>query len=313
MLRYVAKRLVGLVVVLLGVTLLSFVVANTSDVDPAEAYMRLSGMIVTDEAVENMRHEMGLDQPVITQYVDWVKDAVKLDFGKSYVSRSDVGHELMSRFPATLLLVAAAMVLAIVVTAFLGILSALHKSTILDKIIHGLTLIGASTPQFWLGYILVLLFAVRFKLVPVTGYGSLGTIMLPALTLAVPIIGTNVRVLRANILENMNQDYVLYAKARGLSNRRIIGKHVLKNAAAPLLTIFAQTFGHTVASSMIVESVFAWPGVGNYAVSAILNRDMPVVCAYILIMAVIFVACNLIADVLSLQINPRLLTEGGEL
>lgn len=313
MLKYLLKRLPGLIAVLLGVTILSFIVANISEVDPAEAYLRLNSIIATDEAKEAMRHEMGLDQPIPVQYVNWLKNAVMLDFGKSYVSRNDVGHELFSRFPSTLMLVSTAMVIAVCITLFLGILSALRRNSVFDKIVHIFTLVGASTPQFWLGYILVLLFAVHFKLVPVTGYGSMQTVFLPALTLAVPIIGTNVRVLRANILENMNQDYVLYAKARGLSKHKIIGKHVLKNAAAPMLTIFAQTFGYTVAGSMIVESVFAWPGVGNYAVSAILSRDLPVINGYVLIMALIFVICNLIADILALKINPKLLTEDGDL
>lgn len=313
MLRYIAKRLLGLVVVLLGVTILSFVIANVSAVDPAEAYMRMNIAVATEENIETMRQEMGLDQPVPVQYVNWLGDVIKLDFGKSYVSKKDVIDELMSRLPSTLLLVTAAIVTAALVTSLLGILSALYRNSWLDKIIHALTLMGASTPQFWLGYILVLLFSVHLKLLHVTGYGNLKTVLLPAMTLAVPIIGMNVRILRANILENINDDYVLYAKARGLSKQKIIGKHVLKNAAAPMLTIFAQTFGHIVAGSIIVENVFSWPGVGNYAISAILNRDLPVINAYVLIMAVIFVVCNLIADILQIKINPKLLTENGDL
>ncbi len=313
MLRYILKRVFGVVVVLIGVTILSFIVANVSKVDPAEAYVRMNNKVITEEAIENTRREMGLDQPIPVQYFNWIKGALRLDFGKSFVSKNDVGQEILSRFPSTLMLVASAIVIAIFVTVLLGVLSALHKNTWLDKIVHVFTLLGASTPQFWLGYVLVLLFAIHLKLVPVTGYGDWQIVFLPAITLAVPIIGTNVRVLRANILENLNQDYVVYAKARGLSNRKIVGKHVLKNAAAPLITIFAQTFGHTVAGAMIVEAVFSWPGVGYYAVGAVLDRDLPVITAYILVVGMIFVICNLLADIIQIKMNPRLLSESGDL
>lgn len=313
LLRYTIKRLVGLILVLFGVTILSFVIANISAVEPAEAYVKMNSMVPTEENLEKAREELGLDKPILEQYTDWLKGAVHLDFGTSYASKGDVGQELMSRFPSTLYLVSVSIAIVALMTVLLGVLSALYKGRWPDKLIHAVTLVGASTPIFWLGYILVLLFAITFSLVPVTGYGDWNTVLLPAITLAVPMIGTNTRVLRANILENMNQDYVLYAQARGLSRRRIIGKHILKNAAAPMLTILAQTFGSAVASSMLIEAVFSWPGIGNYAVSAILNRDLPVINAYVVVMAVVFVICNLLADLIQMKFNPKLLTEGGDI
>ena len=313
MLRYIGKRMIGLVIVLLGVVALSFVIANVSTVDPVEAYKRMTGANTSKEEIEAMREEMGLDQPIHIQFVNWLGDAVRFDFGKSFVTKNDAMADLLSRLPYTLLQVVVAMAFSVLVIVPIGILSAIKKGTLFDKVVHALTLAGASFPPFWLGYMLLLLFAVQLKILPVTSYGQLSGVILPAITLAVPIISINVRMLRANVLDNLNQDYVLYAKARGLSNRKIVGKHVLKNAAAPMITILGQTFGYTVAGAVIVENVFAWPGVGGYAVSAIIARDLPVVNAYVILIALIFVVCNLLADIAQIAINPKLLTEGGDL
>lgn len=313
MLKYLRKRLIGVVIVLIGVTILSFLIANISEVDPAEAYGRLNSALVTDDLIEELRKDMGLDKPIIVQYGNWLLKAVKMDFGQSFMTRNLVVDDLASRFPMTLILVAAALIISVIVVVPIGILCARFKGSWFDNLMHAVTLTGTSFPQFWLGYLLLLLFAVHLKIVPITGYGELNTIFLPACTLALPIISTNIRVLRANILENMNQDYVMYAKARGLSKNRILGKHVLKNAAGPLITIFAQTFGFTIAGTIIVESVFSWPGVGTFAVLAIMSRDLPVINGYIIIMAMIFIVCNLLADLIQISFNPKLLSQEGKM
>ena len=274
---YILKRLVNLLFVLIGITLLSFVITNLSPVDPAEAYARRIWQNAGQEQIEQLRQEMGFYEPIYVQYWRWVTGAVQGNFGKSLVSGRPVREDIMTALPVTLLLVAVAVLLILLVSIPLGILSALYRNKWFDHLIRMFTLAGISLPGFWLGFILIYYFAVEWKLAVVVGFGKIEHVLLPAITLALPVISMNIRLLRTNMLEIMNKDFVLYAKARGLNERSIVWKHVFKNAVLPLVTLLGQTIGHMVAGAVIVESVFSWPGMGLYAVAASMDRDFPAI------------------------------------
>ena len=307
---YIFKRLVNLLFVLIGITLLSFVITNLSPVDPAEAYARRIWQNAGQEQIEQLRQEMGFYEPIYVQYYRWVTSAIQGNFGKSLVSGRPVREDIMTALPVTLLLVAVAALLILLVSIPLGILSAVYRNKWFDHLIRMGTLAGISLPGFWLGFILIYYFAVEWKLAVVVGFGKIEHVLLPAVTLALPVISMNIRLLRTNMLEIMNKDFVLYAKARGLNERRIVWKHVFKNAVSPLVTLLGQTIGHMVAGAVIVESVFSWPGMGLYAVAASMDRDFPAINAYVLIMAVIVVTSNLLADIINIWLNPAFLQEG---
>lgn len=309
---YIKKRLIGLVVVLFGVTILAFIFSNISPVDPAEAFLARSVPNPTEEQIEVLREEMGLNLPIYKQYIHWLGASLKGDLGISLTSRNPVSHEIAKKLPATLIIVAMAMVWIIFITIPISIISAIGKNGKFDHITRGITMLGISIPNFWLGFMLLSLFAVLLPFFKVVDFGSLKSIILPSLTLAIPFICSLSRLLRATLLENLNADYVTYARARGLSNKRIIVNHVLKNAMPPTITVLCQYFGYMIAGSAIVEHVFSWPGLGMHLVSAIFGRDLPTISGCVLVIAFIFVLSNLLADVLSLIINPKMADQRGE-
>lgn len=311
--KYIQKRLMGLIIVLIGITFFSFMISNISPVDPAEAFLRRSIQNVSEKQIQELREEMGLDLPIYRQYLKWISNALCGDFGESLVSKKPVIEEIAKRFPATLILVGAALLMIVIITVPIGVLCAVYKDSIFDNLIRVITILGISIPNFWLGFMLLFLFGVWLKLVPIVGYGSMKNVILPSATLAVAIAASSIRLLRSNILENMNKDYVIYARARGISKRKIIWKHILINAMSPMVTLFGQTIGYMIAGTAIVESVFSWPGIGRYAVDAIFARDLPVINAYVLIMAAIFVICNSLADIVNARLNPQMIKESGDL
>lgn len=313
LIAYVRKRVFSLIFVLIGISIISFIISNISPVDPAEAYVRRNVKTASEEQIEHIRKEMGLDLPLYQQYFRWIVKAVKLDFGKSFVTNNPVIIDVSNTFPATLLLVSITMLIVILTAIPIGVFCAIYKNTVFDNTIRIITLLSVSVPSFWFGFVLLYYFAVKFKLVPVVGYGEFKNVILPAITLSIPLTASNIRVLRANMLENMNEDFVVYAQARGMSENRIVFKHVLKNAIPPIISLLGQSVGFVIAGAAIVEKVFSWPGIGNYVVDAIVARDLPVINAYVLIMAVIVVLCNLIGDVVNIYMNPKILKESGNL
>ncbi|MEW5920419.1 MAG: nickel/cobalt ABC transporter permease [Bacillota bacterium] len=304
--RFIVNRIISLVPVLLGISLLTFILIQLVPVDPAEVYLRLSQIPPTDEAVAVTRAELGLDKPLYQQYFDWLRKVVQLDFGLSFVTKEPVMEELLYYFPATLKLTAASLVIVLLISIPLGVFSALYKDTAFDQMCRIFAFIGASMPSFWLGFVLVYILSLKLDLLPVYGRGTLAHLVLPATTLALGSAAVYTRLLRTSMLENLNQNFVLYAKARGLKERLIVVRYVLKNALIPVVIAFGMTLGHMLAGSVIVENVFAWPGVGRYIVSSIFNRDYPVIQAYVLFMAVNFVLLNLIVDIICGLLDPRI-------
>lgn len=309
MIKFICWRFVILVPVLLGISLVSFSLLHLDPADPAVTYLRLSQIPPTDEAVARVRKELGLDRPLPLQYFDWLKKAACLDFGRSYLTQKPVLNDLGFYLPATLQLAGAAFFVTIIVSLPLGTLSALYKNRFIDHFCRMISFAGASMPSFWLGFLLIYLFALKLGWLPTLGRSGISHIILPAFSLSFFFIAIYIRFVRASVLENLNQRFVLYARARGIRERLVIGRHVLKNALLPVITAMGMNIGNLLAGSVIVENVFAWPGVGQYAVYAILNRDFPVVQCYILLMAIIFVVCNLVVDILYAWLDPRIRLE----
>lgn len=302
----IVKKVLEILIVLFGVTILTFVFMNMSKVSPAEAIARRSNSEPTREQIKQIEKKYGFDQPIYKQYVDWVGKLLQGDFGTSYISNQPFLEEVGNKFIATLAIVLLSLCWTIVVAIPLGIISAVKKNHFIDHFIRGITILGISIPSFWFGFLLLVIFAIRIPIFKVIDSGNFKSMVLPSIAMALPITCSLIRMLRAVILENMGKDFVIYAKSRGLSRKNILLKHVMKNALPPIITLFFQNVGYMVAGSAIIESVFSWPGIGNYFVNAITQRDFPVINGCILIMACIYLFCNMLADYLNKKLNPRI-------
>ncbi len=310
MFRYILRRIGMLVPILFLVSVVVFLMLRLAKGDPAMAYLRLSNIPPTAQALEEARRMLGLDLPVWEQYLRWIGKALQGDFGVSWVTGNPVLGEILYYLPATLKLTAAALFLTLALSIPLGVLAALRKDGPIDHATRAFAFVGVSMPSFWFAYLLIFVFAVTFKLLPPMGMGSVSHIIMPAMALALMSTAINIRFLRANMLENMHARSVLYARARGLSERRVIWGHVFRNSLVPVVTSIGMHLGELIGGAVVVEMVFAWPGVGRYAVMAIYNRDFPILQCFLLVMTSIFVLCNLLVDILYAWIDPRIRLQG---
>ncbi len=308
--RYLLFRLLYLFPVMLGVSIITFGLINLAPGDPAEIILRAGGGDPSREALDALREELGLNDPVYIRYGRWLWDALHLDLGSSFRTGRPVAEEILHRFPATLELACAALALVVLFALPLGVLAALYRHGPIDHLIRLGALAGASMPGFWIGLLLIYLFAVKLRLLPVMGRGEAEHLILPAVTLASGMAATYARLLRASMLEVLGQDFIRVARAKGLAEKWVIGRHALKNALLPVVTMLGISFGHLLGGTVIVESIFAWPGVGKFCLDAIFNRDYPVIQGYALFMAVIFVTVNLAVDVSYRFIDPRVRLSG---
>jgi nickel transport system permease protein len=302
----------SIIPVFLLATLLTTGMVHLSSVDPAEAYLTAAHIQPTDEILAQKRHEFGLDQPFFIQYANSIMKICQLDFGISYVSNKPVWDEVIYRIPATIQLAIASILIAVFVSVPLGFLAGVKKGSAIDHFSRLLSFFGASIPSFWLGYILVFFFSVKLNLFPVEGIGTWQHLVLPSITLALPLIAMYTRLLRASVLENLQQPYVLFARTRGLKEKTIMTKHVLRIAISPMITGLGMNLGKLLTGTIIVESVFSWPGFGRYFIEAIFNRDIPVIQCYVLIAASLFILSNLIVDIVQIYIDPRISRKEGQ-
>jgi ABC-type dipeptide/oligopeptide/nickel transport system permease component len=298
---YILKRLFHSIFVLVGISLVVFIILHLTG-DPAALLMPMDA---TPEQVAQFRKEMGFTDPIIVQYWRFFKGTLRGDFGQSFRHSQPALDLVMERMPATIQLTAAAMVIALVVAIPVGIISAIRRNSILDHIGMTGALLGQSTPVFWLGIMLILIFSVTIQWFPSSGRGEIQHLVLPAITLGMFTMARTARMMRSSMLEVMGQEYMKTAKAKGLSPGMVILKHALKNAAIPVVTIVGMELGTLLGGAVITETIFAWPGVGRLAVQAIYNRDYPVVQAAVFILASIFVLVNLIVDLLYTYLDPR--------
>jgi nickel transport system permease protein len=285
---------------------------HLSSVDPAEAYLTAAHIQQTDEILAQKRHEFGLDQPFLVQYANSILKICQLDFGISYVSNKPVWDEVIYRIPATIQLALASILIAVLISVPLGFLAGVKKGSAIDHFSRLLSFFGASIPTFWLGYILVFFFSVKLNLFPVEGIGTWQHLVLPSITLALPLIAMYTRLLRSSVLENLQEPYVLFARTRGLKEKTIMAKHVLRIAISPMITGLGMNLGKLLTGTIIVESVFSWPGFGRYFIEAIFNRDIPVIQCYVLIAAILFILSNLLVDIIQMYIDPRISRKEGQ-
>jgi ABC-type dipeptide/oligopeptide/nickel transport system permease component len=301
MLRFALVRTLRALTVLLGVSVLTFVIGHHSG-DPVLLIVRGDA---TAEQKADLRHSLGLDRPLAQQYADYARHALTGDLGRSYRQHVEVTQLLAMRVPASLHLAGAAFVLAIGAGLGIGVLTVARRSAILDHAVSGFAALVQAVPGFWLGLMLVLLFAVNWRVLPVSGSGDLAHLILPMLTLALPTMGRVARLVRGGLLEVLRSDYVRTARAKGLSETEVLFGHALPNALLPLLTFAGLELGDMVGSAFIVETVFAWPGLGRMTVNAVQQRDFPVVEGCVLVIATAFVLINLIVDLLYTAADPR--------
>ncbi|MGF7029985.1 nickel transport system permease protein [Paenibacillus mucilaginosus] len=307
---YIGKRILSIIPIVLFASFLMFVMIKLGPVDPAEAYLAAAHIHPDDEVLAAKRHEFGLDQPLLVQYAQSVMKMCRLDFGTSYITNEPVWQEVVLKFPATIQLALCSIILAILVSVPIGFLSAIFKNGAVDYSSRVLSYIGACIPIFWLGYLLVYFFSVKLDWLPVEGRGTWQHLVLPSVTLALWLIAIYTRLLRTTVLEELQEAYVRYARTRGIKERVIMLKYVLRIAILPMITALGMNMGKLLTGAIIVEQVFSWPGFGRYFVQSIVNRDIPVIQCYVLLSVCIVVGCNLIVDLLQLYMDPRISRKG---
>jgi peptide/nickel transport system permease protein len=302
MAAYLLRRLLQSLIVLAVVVAIVFLLLFLSG-DPA---LLLLPPDASRADIALFSHEMGFDRPMAVQFLHFAGNLVHGDFGRSWRFQQPALPIVLERLPATIELAVASLVLALLAGIPLGIYSSLHRDRIGDSAGMVLALLGQSIPSFWLGIMLILLFAVELGLLPTSGRAGLATLILPAVSLALALVGRIARLMRSSMLEVLHEDYIRTARAKGLTEWSVIGMHALKNALLPVLTVAGLEFGHLLGGTVIIETVFAWPGIGLLAVQSVAGRDYPVVQAVILISAVIFILINLAVDLLYLWLDPRI-------
>lgn len=311
MLKYVLRRTAAAIPVLLLVSLMSFAVIWLVPGDPAAAFLDSSA---SPEQVARLRHELGLDQPLPVQMLEWYGRVLSGNLGESILLRRSVGAALLERLPVTLSLAGLALILAVVFGIAAGILAAIRRGTLADQSIMTLALLGLSVPDFWLGLVLIIVFAVGLGWLPSGGFvpmtqsvtGWLATMAMPALTLALVQMGFIARMTRSAMLDVLHQDFIRTADAKGLSHRFVIMRHGLPNAMMPILTVIGIIAGSLLGGAVVVEQVFSLPGVGRLIIGAIMSRDFPVIQGGLLFLALIYLVINLAVDLLYAAVDPRI-------
>jgi peptide/nickel transport system permease protein len=302
MIKYVIRRIPHLFLILLGASMLTFLLLHLSG-DPVRAILPLDA---AEEDVARIRATWGLDQPLPVQYLVFLREAMTGNLGQSFRYRRDALSLVLDRIPATFTLALASILLAFIVSMPLGLLASVRPGGMLDTFISILSSLCIAVPSFWLGLVLILIFADALHWFPAAGRTSWESMVLPTVTMSTFSIGLIARLVRASMLEELRQAYVTSARAKGLSEIVVYSRHALRNALVPVVTVIGLQFGQFVGGSMVIETVFAWPGVGWLMIQAIYARDMPLIRAVVLIMAVLFVLINLVVDIVYAYLDPRI-------
>lgn len=308
MLKFILKRLALFIPVVLGATLIVFVILSYAQGDPAREAL---GIEATEEQVEALREEWGLNDPVIVQYGRYIVNLVQGDMGESYKTGTSVGKEIGDRLWATVSLTLVAMALSIIIAIPLGVAAALKRNTFIDHFCMIISMVGVSMPQFWLGLLLMLWLGLKAGILPVSGAGSFAHYILPAVTIALKPMASIARTTRSSMLDELSQDYLQTARSKGLKERTVIVGHALKNSLIPTVTMVGLQLGIVFAGSVVVEQVFSWPGIGRFMLTSINARDIPSVMGCVIVMVVIVSLINLIVDIIYGFIDPRLKSRMG--
>lgn len=304
---YIGKRFLQLIPILLGITLLSFLLTNMGTADVIDVMESNTAGVMSETEKAQLRAKLGLDKPMVQQYVIWLGKVLRGDMGESFVSGKPVFATFLSKLPATIYLTITSILLTVLVSVPLGILSAVRQNRMTDYLIRFFSFIGNSLPNFFVSLLLIYFFSLKFNLLPVMG-NSAGwkSVILPTLTLALAMASKYTRQVRATVLEELDKDYVQGARARGVKEKRILYFSVLKSSMLTIATLLALSIGSLLGGTAIVESIFMWDGVGKMAIDAIAMRDYPVIQAYVIWMAVIYVCVNLATDILYHYLDPRI-------
>jgi peptide/nickel transport system permease protein/nickel transport system permease protein len=309
--QYIARRLFHLCIVLAGISVICFLLLAFSGKDPAEYIARRADINASGQQIDAIRSEMGLDQPLVERYFEWIVNLIRGKPGNSLYSGRPIATDFAQYFPVTFSLVALAMLWVVILGIPIGLLSARFRDSVADHAIRGVTLLGMCIPTFWQGFLLLLAFAIRIPLYTVMPQPGIRGYVLPSLALGLPIVCSLIRLYRSALLSQLSADYVQYAKARGLSAWRILVRHVMRNALPPIITLFCQYLGYLIAGSAVVESVFSLNGIGTYLISCVLASDSVSVASCMLVIATVFVVSNLLGDVANGLLCPWMVRESN--
>ena len=306
MLNYTLRRLYQGVFVIIAITAILFLIMQLMPGDPIKL---ISNPRIPQERIEELRLLWGLDKPIIIQYIYWFSNIIRGDFGTSIISGQKVSTLITERLPYTLMLTGPALLLEFIISVFLGLIAAYKRDSIFDKLIVNLAIILRAIPIFWLGILFIMFFSLKLKILPVSGYSGFKSLILPLSTLVLPYLATNLRLTRSEVLEVLRERMVLTAYAKGLNNQQVLFRHVLRNALIPTTVLFFLSLPWIFGGSIIIESVFAWPGTGRLLWKSIVGQDFPVVQGIIFIIALLTVISNTTGDIITAILDPRIRLE----
>lgn len=305
MMYYLFKRLCNIPLTLFCVSILTFLLIRLVPVEPAEVMLRMAHTAPTEESLDAMRTRLGTDQPLIIQYVTWIRGVIQLDFGTSFVSKQAVATDLFAKLPATALLACVSFLLTVLISIPLGVMNVLTKSRLLKIVGQFFALCCVSVPVFWLGFLFIYVGSLKWGLFPSHGMGTWQHLFLPALTLAIPTIGLFSQLIQQTIVELQQTSFMHYARVRGVKNRTLI-KYYAQHLLLRLLPLLVVTFGSLIGGAIVVEQVFSWPGLGRYLIESVINRDYPVIQAYVMMIACCYCVLTLLGDIAQQALDPRL-------
>lgn len=310
--RYIRNRILAAIPLFIAISFVCFVFINLIPSDPAEVALRVNQVtVISDELLEQTREQMGLNDPFLTRYAHWMSDCFRLDFGISYVNpQRTVLGEMARSMPNTLKLAGMSFLLVIFISLPIGFLCAVYKDSWFDKIMRGFIFVTTAMPAYWVGLLLMWIVSIKLDLLPTSGMGDgFKSLILPSITVALTYISTFIRLIRTNMLENMKQEYVLYANVRGLKQKNILVKHILRNSLHTCIVAVGMSIPQLISGTIVVENVFAIPGLGTLCIESIFNRDYPVIQTYVLFIGVLFVSFNLLFDIIQYVVDPKLRKE----
>ncbi|RAS87119.1 nickel ABC transporter permease [Priestia endophytica] len=306
MVQIIVRKFLEVFIFMLFITFVSFLFIRLAPGDPVLTILNVDELSVSQEQVEMLREEMGFNKPLLVQYGYWLLNFVQLDFGQSYVTSQPVIEMILTGLPATVELTIGSMIVMLAVSIPLGSLSALYRDSWIDQISRILSIIGAAIPSFWLGLIFIDLISVRFSWLPTMGRDGLSSLILPSLTLGLAISSVYVRLLRSSLLDSLGQEFIRSARARGLSDKRIFLVHAFRHSLPPVITVFGVSLGSLIGGVVVIEVLFAYPGIGKLVVDAIRQRDYPLIQGYILIMSAVVFIVNTCVDLSYRYLNPEM-------
>lgn len=306
---FIVKRILLAIPLLLIISFLTFVLINLSPLDPAVVVLQAQEVPqITDELIAQTKAELGMDRPFMIQYGSWLLACLQLDFGESYVTGNSVWSMIGPAFVNTLKLTLISSVFIILFSILLGVICAMREGKMMDKSVRGFSFLLTAIPSYWLAAMLIWYFSVKLDLLPTSGMDSPQSYILPVIVITVSYVGIYFRSVRSSMLNNLNEDYVLYARASGIPERKVT-LHILRNSLQVSVSIFCMAIPIVLGSTVVIENVFAWPGLGRLSVRSILSRDFPIIQAYVLILAVTFVLFNTLSDIVNAALNPKLRKE----